>query len=101
MTLVCQGYPNDYLAKLQERLSSARVKVVSFPAGIGVAEAKNVGIALASGEFVVFVDDDVEMGPDWLEHMLRVLAAPSPGGRVLNRRDSEWRARDSPGEDNC
>jgi cellulose synthase/poly-beta-1,6-N-acetylglucosamine synthase-like glycosyltransferase len=45
-------------------------RLVRQPQG-GPGSARNRGAALASGEVVVFVDDDCEPAPDWLPEMLR------------------------------
>ena len=37
----------------------------------GKSRALNVGIARASGEFLLFTDDDVEVAPDWLDATCR------------------------------
>ena len=36
----------------------------------GVATARNAGVAAASGDWIAFLDDDEEAGPNWLETML-------------------------------
>lgn len=49
-----------------------RLRYISEPRP-GVANARNAGIAAAQGEWVAFLDDDEEAGPDWLAQHLAVL----------------------------
>jgi glucosyl-dolichyl phosphate glucuronosyltransferase len=54
----------------------------------GLSSARNTGISLANGEYIVFLDDDAEAEPDWLERLMRCCAAPhvlGVGGTVLPR----------------
>ncbi len=48
-------------------------RLVRQPQG-GPGAARNRGVALSSGEIVVFVDDDCEPAPDWLAEMARPFA---------------------------
>ena len=41
----------------------------------GLNHARNTGVESSSGELVVFVDDDVEVAPDWLKGLLRAAGA--------------------------
>lgn len=43
----------------------------------GVVGGRNTGGAAASGEIIVFTDDDTEAEPDWLERLLQPFADPS------------------------
>src|SRR3954465_3287713 len=57
-------------------VASARgVRTISHARSRGLNAARNTGIAETSGELVVFVDDDVEVRPGWLEALLGAAAS--------------------------
>lgn len=49
----------------------------SLGARQGLNAARNAGLRASSGELVVYVDDDVEAGPGWLEALLSAARADS------------------------
>lgn len=54
----------------------------------GIANARNVAVRRAEGEFVAFLDDDMQAPPNWLAEILAVFARQPPetaavGGKVL------------------
>jgi glycosyltransferase involved in cell wall biosynthesis len=57
----------------------------------GLSETRNVGIRAASGDIVVFVDDDAVAEPDWLENLVSPFHTPQStqetvvavGGRAI------------------
>jgi len=63
--------------------TTRRVATVDVP---GVIAAMETGVRHAAGDVVVFLDDDVEIHPDWLERAARHYADPSVvgvGGRDI------------------
>lgn len=53
----------------------------------GLSHARNRGIQEATGDLLVFLDDDVDLGPDWLAHLTQPFAdddkVAATGSRVL------------------
>ncbi|SNS87040.1 Glycosyltransferase, GT2 family [Streptosporangium subroseum] len=71
------------------------VRVVSTEHNLGVAGARNLGTAHASGEILVFVDSDVAAYPDAVEVAVAMLAADPRLGAVCSIHDPEPLIRDS------
>lgn len=62
------GHAEDYVAELDD----PRVRwVPSQPSNISVA--RNAGIAAARADLVAFADDDLEVAPGWLDHLVDTL----------------------------
>src|SRR5205085_738176 len=54
-----------------EEMNTAPVERILFPGRFNFSKANNMGVAYSTGEYVVFMNNDVEiMTPDWVEHML-------------------------------
>jgi GT2 family glycosyltransferase len=60
--------PSAAIRALAERFG-ARYEPHSGPLGLNVA--RNTGVERSRGELVAFVDDDVKVGPGWLDALLR------------------------------
>ena len=59
--------PSPKVRALAERFGAEHF---SHPRALGLNAARNTGVAHSHGELVVFVDDDVEVRPGWLQALL-------------------------------
>ncbi len=84
-TIVVDNSPN---AELRERIRAfeRRVLYVHEPS-LGLHNARHAGARAATGEVLVFTDDDAEFSPGWLQAYENAFAAhadmAAAGGRVL------------------
>lgn len=78
------GLPDKFAVEsLQSRLNLKLIRQQNA----GPASARNNGAASAKGDFLVFIDDDCEPFPDWLEAFAGCIAETSGcaiGGLVIN-----------------
>jgi glucosyl-dolichyl phosphate glucuronosyltransferase len=78
---------NPQLFELTQR-AFVDIIVVENRTCAGLSGARNTGIALAHGTHLVFLDDDAEAAPDWLERLLSHCEDPQVlgvGGTVIPR----------------
>jgi len=63
MIFICDASPDNSLAILrQAEQKDPRVRVIAFEKNRGVSAARNAGLDIATGEYVIFCDSD-----DWIE----------------------------------
>ncbi len=67
LLVVEDGSPSPEVGALAARFGAAHL---SHARALGLNAARNTGVANTRGELVVFVDDDVEVGPGWLQALL-------------------------------
>jgi GT2 family glycosyltransferase len=84
--IVVVDHHDELLAHLRHHTAS-RFGVVVTPNHHqpGLSGARNTGLELATGEVVVFLDDDATARPEWLDELLRPFAAlrvVGAGGRI-------------------
>ena len=66
--IVVIDHNDDLLAQARAELSSVRVIPSEGPRGL--SGARNTGCEVASGEVVIFLDDDATAEPDWIGQLL-------------------------------
>jgi GT2 family glycosyltransferase len=96
--IVVVDHNPELRTRLAERLSD--VRVVPNENARGLSGARNTGVALATGDIVMFLDDDAVARPGWLAELTRLYAHPHVIG-VGARVEPEWatfRPRWWPGE---
>lgn len=75
-SLLALDYPDVEIIVVDNRSDPKSAPIPTFAGGIrvrvavelkrGASQARNMGIALATGEFIAFTDDDVEVDRGWL-----------------------------------
>jgi glycosyltransferase involved in cell wall biosynthesis len=58
-----------------EPVNGPRIRVIVLGRNVGAAEARNIGVREASGEWVAFLDDDDEWLPEKIEKQMRLARA--------------------------
>jgi glycosyltransferase involved in cell wall biosynthesis len=69
--VVIDGEDQATRAVLQ-KLSDPRVHVTPLRESVGAAEARNIGVRQAAGEWIAFLDDDDEWLPEKIEKQMRL-----------------------------
>ena len=64
-TIVVNDGSTDRSADIARRFD---VRLINIPNG-GLSNARNIGLRAATGEIVVYLDDDAYPDPDWLTHL--------------------------------
>ena len=59
------------MAFIVERFKDKRIAFVQNEKNYGVAGGRNIGFSKAKGEYVVFLDNDTEVHPQWLKGFLK------------------------------
>jgi GT2 family glycosyltransferase len=81
VVLVLQDYPAGSVDRLRRRFANrVHLQIAEFPAGLGTSRARNAGLAMAEGEIVAFLDDDVRLPPHWVDEMVAFYGDKSLGG---------------------
>ncbi|MDA0171517.1 glycosyltransferase family 2 protein [Solirubrobacter taibaiensis] len=85
ITVIDNGSSDGSAAYVRERWPS--IEVLELPVNVGVAAALNRGVEVARGELVALLNNDIELEPDWLEHLVAALdehpTAASSSGKLL------------------
>jgi GT2 family glycosyltransferase len=74
--IVVVDHNEDLTTMLSARLDG-QVVIVANPAEPGLASARNAGVALSSGDPIVFIDDDALAQQHWLARLLGAFDDPS------------------------
>ena len=83
--VVDNGSTEDPTTAVERAYPGARV--IRNGANLGFATANNIGARAASGEYLVFLNDDTRVHPDWLAELVTVAArhrAACVGCRILD-----------------
>lgn len=80
--VVANGTPDAALARLRERPD---LVLVPSPVNLGFAGGCNWGARFARGRYIVLLNDDTEVDPDWLRSLVSVAEGDASVGAVGSR----------------
>jgi GT2 family glycosyltransferase len=75
--------PNSSMLTERWPIKAVETHPIYYP-----GEARNIGAAVATGEYFLFIDDDCEPAPDWIEQNVRELELPrigAVGGQIAGK----------------
>ena len=75
--IVVNGPSTDATAGVIKQFQD-RIRTAECPQA-NLSVSRNIGLAMASGEIVAFIDDDAVPEPDWLDELCKVYEDPSVG----------------------
>jgi GT2 family glycosyltransferase len=79
--LVLQAHESGTADEIRRRFANRlNLQIVEFAEGLGTSRARNTGLAMAQGDKVAFLDDDVRLPKHWVETMVRFFDDPAIGG---------------------
>lgn len=88
VVLVLQAYPEGVAAEIERSYGHRlTLRIHEFATGLGVHGARNAAIQVVGAPIVAFFDDDVRVGPDWVETLMPYYddaAVGGVGGYVAN-----------------
>ncbi len=99
VVLVDDGSTDDTPAVIERasRRATCALTVVTQSNG-GLANARNAGLARASGERIIFIDDDVLPLPNFVEEHLRAASRRPADDRAWRRHRGRERRRPAPAD---
>lgn len=50
-----------------------RLKIIQNDKNLGFAEGNNIGARVAKGDYIVFLNNDTEVDPNWIEELVKVM----------------------------
>jgi GT2 family glycosyltransferase len=81
VVLVLQAYPAGVAADIDRRFGQLlSLRIHEFATGLGVHGARNAALKVIVAPIVAFFDDDVRVGPDWVETLMPYYDDPAVGG---------------------
>lgn len=63
--------PDESIEIIHDLASDSRVNIINLPNNLGLSGARNEGLHRATGEYVVFVDSDDKIKPQYIENLYK------------------------------
>jgi GT2 family glycosyltransferase len=76
--IVDNASPNEEILPIEEQFPE--VQLIRSPENLGFAGGNNLGIAVAKGKYLLFLNNDTEVAPDFLEPLVSLFESNSEVG---------------------
>jgi GT2 family glycosyltransferase len=76
--IVDNASPNEEIVPIEEQFPD--VQLIRSPENLGFAGGNNLGIAVAKGKYLLFLNNDTEVAPDFLEPLVSLFESKSEVG---------------------
>jgi GT2 family glycosyltransferase len=76
--IVDNASPNEEILPIEEQFPE--VQLIRSPENLGFAGGNNLGIAVAKGKYLLFLNNDTEVAPDFLEPLVSLFESNSKVG---------------------
>jgi GT2 family glycosyltransferase len=81
VVLVLQAYPAGVADEIAQSFGHRlNLQIHEYQRGLGVHGARNAALKVVRGSIVAFFDDDIRVGPDWVETVMPYFDDPTIGG---------------------
>lgn len=83
---VDDGSTDDSIKVVKEMFSSdSKLRTIRHHRNLGLAYARNTGIREAKGPIIAFLDNDIEVDPNWLTELVKVLESDKSIGVAMSK----------------
>jgi len=83
---VDNGSTDDSVVSIEEKFGKdPRLKIIRNERNLGFAEGNNVGAKYARGEYIVFLNNDIEVDNRWLKELINIVNSDSTIGAAQSK----------------
>ncbi|MGA2669359.1 MAG: glycosyltransferase family 2 protein [Ignavibacteria bacterium] len=71
--LVDNASTDDSISIVEELFNDERIRIVRNSSNLGFCEGNNIGYKYTNGDYLVFLNNDTEVDPKWLDELVKVM----------------------------
>ncbi len=83
--LIDNASTDGCIEEAEREFGSRLTRVIRNEKNLGFAEGNNVAVRLARGEYIIFLNQDTEVDPEWIKELVSVMQADSSIGAAQSK----------------